>query len=251
LGDLHLGNVNTDEELIRQTARRLKEPNTYWVDLGDACEFINMRDPRFDPGSLPDWVDPGDLADLPSVQIRRYKEIFYPVRKTCLARLKGNHEDTLHRKYERDVYDELNKSIGLHKRKALGFSGFLRLRIIRKVKTDYWTLVCFLHHGAGGGMLAGAKALRLERLPLAWDADIYAVGHTHTKLALSKRRIGMESRSLAVKEKPLIMLNVGGFMRGERGGYVERRGLYPQGLGPVEVWLWPSKGDQREWKVVV
>ena len=90
LGDLHLGNENTDEELIKQVAERLREPNTYWVDLGDACEFINMRDPRFDPETLPGWVELSDLADLPKAQIRRYAELFKPRAKTCLTTAGGS-----------------------------------------------------------------------------------------------------------------------------------------------------------------
>jgi hypothetical protein len=246
LGDLHLGNAATDEKLIEQAAKRLRAKDTYWVDLGDACDFINMSDPRFDPRGLPDWVAVGDLADLPRAQVARYAELFQPVADKCLARLCGNHEDVLSRHYERDVYGELNRSIGLPSDRALGYSGFLRLRVARKGMSDCWTLTCFLHHGAGGGALAGSKALRLERLPASYQADIYAVGHTHTKMVLFKRRLGIDTKRMRLKERPLVMLNVGAWMRAEGAGYAERAGLYPQGLGPVELWLWPARGRDSE-----
>jgi len=233
LGDLHLGHAQTDEGLIRQVAERLGEKYTYWIDLGDACDFINLRDPRFDPGGLPDWIGVEDLADLPAAQIVRYRDIFGRLGDTCLVRLAGNHEDSIRRHYERDVYRELNAAVGLYDEprsfelaagtRALDYSGFVRLRMYRgggmskgPPRGPTWTLTLFVHHGAGGGQLAGAKALRLERLPLAFDADIYAVGHTHTKLTLQKRLVGLGPR-----------------------------GLYPQGLGPIEVWLYPDKKKLR------
>lgn len=248
LGDVHIGNRNTDEGLVEQVARRLEEDGTYWVDLGDACDFINLHDPRFDPRQLPDWIGVADLADLPSAQVRRYTEIFRPVAGRCLARLSGNHEDAILLRQERDVYREINEALGLPPERALGYSGFVRLRLSRgkaRTKTD-WTLTLFLHHGAGGGQLAGAKALRLERLPMAFDADIFAMGHTHTKMVLQKRRVGMSAGNPPrLEDRPLILISVGAFMRGELSGYAERRGLYPQGIGPVELWIWPERKQIR------
>jgi len=246
LGDTHLGNGDTDEDLVKQTAKRLGEAGVYWVDLGDACDFINMQDKRFDAASLPPWIGLEDLADLATAQVQRYVDIFKPYAPTCLCRLQGNHEDSIRKRYERDVYREINALMGVGRDRAPGYGCFLRLRVYRMEKSDPWTLVCFLHHGVGGGMLAGAKALRLERLPMSFDADIFAVGHTHTKLALSKRRIGLHPRGKKVVDKPLALINTGAFMRSyvqNDGGYVEGGLLYPQGLGPVEVWIWPDKKD--------
>ena len=97
-------------------------------------------------------------------------------------------------------------------------------------------------------MLAGSKALRLERLPMSFDADIFAVGHTHTKMALTKRRVGLSPRGKRVIDKPLALINSGAFMRSyvqNDGGYVEGGLLYPQGLGPVEVWIWSQEKELR------
>ena len=85
---------------------------------------------------------------------------------------------------------------------------------------------------------------------MSFDADIYAVGHTHTKIALHKRRIGLRPRGLDVVDKDLVLINVGSFMRGEQSGYAQRKGLYPQAMGPVEVWIWPCKNGEQVLKVV-
>jgi len=243
LGDLHLGNVGTQEKLIEETTRRLAGEHVYWLDLGDSIDAINMRDPRFDPRALPDWIGLADLADLPAAQVARYRHWFGGLGGTCLARLYGNHEYTLQRHYERDVYAELNRAIDLAPERALGYSGYVRLRfrnVVGDKVHDTWTQTLYIAHGAGGGRLAGSKALKLERLPLAHDADIYAMGHTHTKLVLQKRRTGLSSRSLAIEDHAQIMVNVGAYLDGNEG-YAERAGYFPQALGPVELWFYPSE----------
>ena len=268
VSDVHIGNGATDEALVKQVAGRLQEPDTYWLDLGDRCDFINTKDKRFDPSSLPDWVEVMDLADLPAAQIRRYSELFGPVAPKCLMALEGNHEWMIRKRYDRDVYRNLNAMMGLYAKsehpaleikgtRCPGVSGFLRLRLRRgrsdEEKTsqrDGWTLTIFVHHGTGGGKLAGSKAINLERLPMAFDADVFAMGHTHTKLALSKRRIGIDSRRMQVVDKPMALINTGAFMRNYvqvNDGYGEEKLLYPQGVGPVELWLYPN---EREWKLV-
>ena len=247
LGDVHIGSGGTDEALVEQVAQRLKEPNVYWIDLGDAIDAINVSDPRMDFSELPEWVDVGDLSDLMTCQVERYKHYFGKLGKTCLARLTGNHEGLLHHKYERNVYRELNQAIDLDEGKALGYSGFVRLRFRQRSGdkvVNTWTQTLYISHGGGGGKLAGSKATNLERLPLAWDADIYAMGHTHTKMVVQKRRVGVNPRKNSIIDKQVLLINTGAFMRGD-GGYAERKMLYPQALGPVELWFTPSEQHIR------
>jgi hypothetical protein len=249
LGDLHLGASNVDEKLIQDVATRLAGDNVYWVDLGDSIDAINRTDPRFDPSMLPEWIGMADLTDLPRAQVSRYKHYFGRLGENCLARLYGNHEMTLQRKYERNVYGELNRAIELKPERALGYSGFIRLRFrYRRGKTnkvsESWTQTIYIHHGASNGRLAGGKALNLERLALGWEADVYAVGHSHTKLVLQKRVLGMQSKKNVIEDKQKVMINVGAFMDGSTG-YAERKGLYPQSLGPVELHFLPSRKHIR------
>ena len=247
LGDLHLGNAGTEEALIEETTQRLAGEHVYWIDLGDAIDAINMRDPRFDPRSMPDWIGMADLADLPAAQVARYRHWFGAYGETCLARLYGNHEYVLQKHFERDVYRELNQSIGLAPERAPGFSGFVRLRFRRmsggKVG-DTWTQVLYINHGCTGGKLMGAKALALERLPASWDADVYAIGHSHSRLAFGKPVHGLASKKAQVEQHKRVFVNVGAYMTG-LDGYAERAGYAPQEPGPVELWFYPSERRVR------
>ena len=56
-------------------------------------------------------------------------------------------------------------------------------------------------------------------------------------------------RKLRLVDKQVTLINVGSFMRAytQSGadGYVVEKLLYPQGLGPVELWVWPDKQEVR------
>ena len=244
-GDEHLGNAATDETLVEKTTRLLEGDNVYWIDLGDAIDAINMRDPRFDPRSLPDWIGIADLVDLPAAQVARYRHWFGRFGHNCLARLRGNHEEALQHHFERDIYAELNRAIELPPERALGYSGFVRLRFRKRGGSqdrilDTWTQTLYIHHGYVGGKLIGAKAIALERLPASWDADVYAMGHSHTRLAFAEPRFGVSSKKLEIVSRRQIFVNVGSYMTG-LGGYAERKGYRPQEPGPVELLFYPSE----------
>ena len=247
VGDLHLGHAETNEKLVEDVAQRLQAKDTYWIDLGDAIDAITMKDPRFDPASMPDWIGIKELGDLPKAQVARYRHYFGRLGSTCWARLLGNHELTLQKYNERDIYGELNDAIGLPKERALGYSGFVRVRFRKRGGSqnrvlDTWTQTLYISHGTGNGKQAGAKALNLEKLRLGWDADIYAQGHTHTKMVLRKRTVGVAPKKLELVDKHIIAVNVGAFLDGKRG-YPEYKQLYPQELGPVELWFYPSRQE--------
>lgn len=248
-GDAHVGHGNADEALLRQVAESVaKDDHAFAIDLGDAVDAVNMSDPRFSVQSLPDWVTVADLADLAGAQVRRYVERIRPMAPKLLARLTGNHEAVLSKRYERDIYRDLCDALQVPEERRLGWGGFLVLKIrytgtnrARGGSHRAWHVVFFLHHGATNGRLAGAKALALERLPMAYDADIYAIGHSHTKLVLTKRTIGPDG------ERTRYLINVGSFIRSgnSKQDYAFARLLYPQDLGPVEVWLYPNQRQVR------
>ena len=43
--------------------------------MGDYCEFINMRDPRFSPQVLAEWFAVGDLTDLTALDGAGWEQV--------------------------------------------------------------------------------------------------------------------------------------------------------------------------------
>lgn len=249
VGDVHLGNANCDESLLRDTVERIENDATaYWFDLGDRCDYINIHDPRFEADSLPEWISIKDLGDLAKVQSQMYVGYFGSIADKCLATVQGNHDYAIQRHSERNVYQQINNVLEIPESSRLGTSGVVRVQFEMYNKVE-WSLDIFLHHGVGGGRKTGGNAIRLEEMSLIVNAQVYAMGHTHKKFSIVKERLTLNNKNDLIFE-PLYMLSTGSFMRGigKSGGYAERALLYPQSVGPVELWVWPRK---KKCKVVM
>lgn len=201
LGDTHLGNRACDETKLQATITEIKDdPFAYWLGMGDYCEFINLSDPRFDPTALANWITVPALADLSEVQRDTFLDHVKPIADRCIGLLKGNHEATINKHYERNIYSEIVSGVrdqmtNPPKQLGLGYCGFIRLRLERspspKRKGQYWTTDIFAHHGWGGGRLAGSKALKLERAMRYFDADLILIAHWHSMQTDNATVIGL------------------------------------------------------------
>jgi len=262
LGDVHVGARACHEDRFRATVQEIKSnPLAFWVGMGDYCDFVNASDPRFAATALADWVQVPDLVDLAAAQRDHFLELIEPITGKCLALLKGNHEDTIHRHYERAIYDEIvalvkgrmttNTLSSSKGALGLGYCGFLRLRLERapssKNKGHYWTTDLFLHHGWGGGRLAGSKALKLERALRYYDADLVLIGHWHTQQTLQSSVIGL-NRAGRFRKRDRRGCVTGTWLEGhpENGEtYAERAGYGPAPIGCPIIEFNPSTETYR------
>lgn len=188
IGDVHLGARACDEELFEKVIKRVEqEENTYWLGMGDMCDFINRKDPRYTPHVHPDWLI-GEV-DLAKAQKERFLEITKPIAHKCLCLLEGNHETAILKHFERDIYSEIvtgmkdNGGFEPETQLAMGYYGWLILNFDRETKGENHNpttrIVFNLHHGFVGGKLAGAKALNMQRWLWTHDADLVIFGHSH------------------------------------------------------------------------
>jgi hypothetical protein len=257
LGDIHIGAAACDEQRLRDTVARIAgDPNCYFIGMGDYCDFIQRSDPRFDPGVLADWIKMADLADLSRAQRDRFLDIIKPIASKCLALVLGNHEAMITKHYERDIYYELVSGVKAlggwpedHKL-AIGYTGWLNLNFYRSSKRARVTKIKInLHHGHGGGRLAGAKALNMQRRLAFHKADICIVGHTHDTLILPGAY--QDTAGKKVVEKKQVGVVAGSFLRGfNQDGpstYSEVKGYLPMPLAGTEIILRPGakKHDDR------
>lgn len=252
IGDTHLGHVAADETLIRRTIERVKESdNTLWVGLGDIVDGIGRMDKRHREESLAPWCHGVNRV---FAQQREYAiEMLRPIGDKCLGYIMGNHEEHLESTGVDLYYSVLEGILARDDESlALGMSGFIVLKFRRTNDGDRKggtkTIVLYLHHGYGGGQLMGSKAIKLERLPASYDADIYIIGHTHTKLAFPVQRIAT-ARGGKLTERELWLCNTGGFMRSSIESttvYSERKGYKPTSLGSIEIELRPGAEDPHD-----
>jgi len=246
LGDIHLGAAACDEAQFRNTVSYIKTNKLHWIGMGDYADFINMRDPRFSVGGLAPWVGMAELIDLAKAQRDRFLDIIAPIAPYCLGLLMGNHETSILRHYERDIYSEIVTGVkerGGFKADyplALGYSGWLRLRFHR-TDTDKRQIKLYLHHGYTGGKLAGAKALDMQRALWSKNADLIVFGHCHDTQG---QRAAVEDINDA--DEIIYRYRVGCFsgtyLKTAQQGtttYSEVKGYLPLPIGGVEIYMHP------------
>lgn len=257
LGDIHLGNAACDEKLLKKVIKRIADDDDcLWIGLGDYAEFINRRDPRFDPRSLADWIELHDLVDLSQVQVDRLCDYLKPIMPKCLALIEGNHESAITHHYERAIYAEIVARTKQEMRTVdhigLGMMGWLQLIFRRgdgnKKRGGTTIINISLHHGFVGGRLAGAKALNMQRWLWSHDCDIAIFGHSHNSMNQIERTIGLNAKGQLVKKRKYGLYS-GTFLDTATEGivtYAERRGYLPTPIGGSEIILRPGATQWRD-----
>jgi predicted phosphodiesterase len=251
LGDIHLGNAACDEALFKGAIERIaSDESCYWLGMGDFCEFINVTDPRFSPDSLAPWIKMAHIGDLAKAQRDRFLDFIEPIASRCLGMIEGNHEKSIRKYYERDIYSDL--VIGVKERGgfeathplALGVCGWMNWAFymvpdkagrLRSIKVN-------AHHGFVGGKLAGAKALNMQRWLWSHDADLVIFGHSHNA-SVQVEAVEAMSGSRVIHQHRIGCYG-GTFMSG--AGYAIEKGYFPTPKTYNEIRLRPWAKEQRD-----
>ena len=250
-GDTHLGHIAADERLIQRTIDDIRDSdNTFWMGLGDMVDGIGRMDKRHREESLAPWCH--GINRVFKEQRDYAVEMFLPIGNKCIGYVMGNHEEYLEASGV-DLYYSVLEGIldNDDESLALGMSGFIVLKFRRtnaERKGGTTTIVLYVHHGAGGGLLMGSKAIKLERLPASYVADIYIIGHTHTKLAFPLSQVAV-NRGGRIEARDMWLCNTGGFMRNaveSTAIYSERKMYKPLPLGSIEIELRPGAENPAE-----
>lgn len=257
LGDVHLGAAACDENLLRAVVRRIEEDEAcYWIGMGDYCDFINMKDPRFSVESLAGWIGRADMVDLARAQRDRFLEIVKPIAGKCLALVEGNHEAMITKHYERDIFREIVSGVKEFAGRpadyplGLGVYGWLLLRFYRDGEKRHHgaSVTVNLHHGFTGGRLAGAKALSMQRWLWTHECDLALFGHSHNTGA-QVETIEWVDKGGKVRHRRAIGAYCGTFLNTVGDGvvtYSEAKGYMPMPTGHVEVLLRPGAEDDAQ-----
>lgn len=237
--DVHLGAEACDEKRLAGVVKTIAaRDNYYWIGGGDYCDFINRKDPRFDVESLASWCR--NKPDIVGEQFKRFKEVFRPIAGKCLSLVKGNHEDSILRHYERDIYSDIvtwmKDEAGMKNDAVLGAGvyGWLLLGLYRsKRRQERGTTVKInLHHGFTGGRLAGAKALNLQKWLWTHECDIALQGHSHNSEMQVEQVEGVSDQGEPWSKRRFGIF-CGTFLNSVGAGdgtYSEQKGYLPNGI---------------------
>lgn len=209
--DLHIGDSHCDIAGIKNRIETVKnKENAYCILNGD---IINNATKTSVSDCYAEELSPME-------QIKRFVEVFEPIKDKIVAITSGNHENRTYTKEGIDITFLCAKQLGIEERYSkTGAIIFLRVGD-KKVKTHKNQQVCYMiysTHGSGGGRKEGAKAIRLADMSNIIDADIYIHSHTHLPMVMKEAyyRTDSKNSSFAIVDKLFVntsaMLNYGGY----------------------------------------
>ncbi len=253
IGDTHVGNVATNEGVIKKAVARIAtEPLSYTILTGDYCDYIARTDKRFDAGTIPDWLRPWFWKkDMIAGQTERLLSLISPVKGKVLGVLEGGHEAKISKYYENNVYTDVLKGVKKAPEEMLGLgkAGFIRLKLRRMSsegkRLGTWTVIIYAQHEGPASSKSGAKALFLESLIGAYGADVFLVGHGHARISLKKEYTGIAKKGFELVKKEWVAAMCGSALGsvsdpGKGQPYFEGTRMFPLGAGFIEIQLIPA-----------
>lgn len=255
LTDTHIGAKACDEKLLRQHIQAIADDESaYWIGGGDYVEAIAHHDKkRWKPEVVANWAV--GHTDVIGRQRDYFLDMTAPIAHKCLGLAAGNHEFECDKHYARNIYWEIVTGVAQRKGIApemlgLGVQGFIALTFRHGVGkaanggNHAWRMSIFVHHGYGGGRLAGGDSLALERALSLHDCDLLLMGHRHVFRALDVQVFSPGKETAVQRERLGVMMR--GYLRGfiEQDGthtpidtYSEQKGLPARGVGafPIEI----------------
>ncbi len=165
--DWHLGSHTCDTDAVEQWINTIAKEGWYVMLGGDLLEM-----------SLKTSV--GDVYEQtmsPMEQIDKAVQLLYPIKDQLLWGVGGNHSQRSVRAVGIDPDLLIARELGC------GYSAFQAAGRVQ-VGEAHWKIG--LTHGAGGGMLIGAKLNTANKLANVYhNLDLYLSGHTHADVSSS------------------------------------------------------------------
>jgi predicted phosphodiesterase len=241
-GDWHVGTPNCDMKSISLKIEEIKNtPNAYLALVGDLAECIELKDKRFSISSV-DKIFYPRLSELSVAQYDYIKDLLTPIKDKILCAVPGNHEEKIKSEYCHDIHLDLCRTLNIPN---MGTAGFLKIKFDRS-QFHAPELITFLTHGWVGGRSSGSKINAVENLSQYFEADLYAMGHSHNLFVSSKSRLSVAGSH--TKSKDVWFCNTGSYLQtyvDEQSCYAEKMCLPPNKLGCPKFTIDVSSGGLK------
>ncbi len=241
IGDVHEGNIGCCEKTLKRVIKYVKDtPNTFWIAMGDMLEAIVPSDKRFDIRTVAVKYQ-RELDNLVPEQIATTVERFKPITKNCLGWHRGGHCEKIRKFHHTDVLKEIHRHLGV---KVYYDMAITRLRFYAENTRWSNSFDILSAHGNIAGRKEGGKINRLVDLMADHEADIYALGHGHTRQPVTKYRLYFDQAG-EIQSRETFGTFTGSFLKAYiKGGtsYAEKAMYPPNSIGAVEFKINPRLG---------
>lgn len=239
-GDLHYGasgaNIKRFEENV--IAANAKDPDAYFLDMGDSFDCITVRDWRYRPHELASELR--GREDIVDAQVEGLAALWAKhkiPRSRLLGKLHGNHEDTI---LKEGGSNPSERYCYLTKQQNLGYCTFLRLQFCRNKTSSNYDLILYLHHGFAGGRKEGAAVnTYIDHAFRHPGAQVYLYGHNHRKWVHRVPTLSPDWANHEQRDESIIIGNTGTYLmtlgKHNAPSYSEKKGMYPVEIGHLEI----------------
>jgi len=244
LGDIHIGAAGCDEKSFKKKVREIAEDENHWtIFMGDHCECVTQKDPRWDEKAVADWMFEKEVrGKIVQAQMERFLELVEPIPKERILGVhEGNHESKVRSHHQQDLTMDIAEAKGVT---YLGQEAFTRVVFERANSRESHQLDIFSTHGSGGGRKTGAKVNKIEDLGGFIEARVYLMGHVHDKIVTSKPMLHM-NREMQLKARNRIFAITGTFLKTyHTGNSYGAQALYPPtAIGAITLEFSPTTGE--------
>jgi len=250
LGCMHIEHAGCQIDRLKADVKKIStEPNSFWIGLGDAGDYIHYLDKRFDPESLPAKFSIKDLATWGEVVNEEVEKILQPIAHKCLGVHMGNHEWTFFKKYGFNPAEDLAERL---KTKYLAYEAFTLLQVKEGNKGRYSCRI-FSTHGFGGGRKTGGAINNIVDLTVNYEADIYFMAHVHKIGSTKEAQCGITDRCEFKKNDKAYCIS-GTYLDSKQiglTGYEVRMGGKPSSVGCPHVTVWCNSNYEKQMAVTI
>lgn len=216
LSDLHYGDPNAREDIIKQLVKQIADdPACYTLLCGDLLNTAVVG------GKSDAKAEKKRITE----QIVDMVELLRPIKDKILTAVPGNHEERAYKIADVDLTELMMAMLGIpHLYRQTSSLMFVRTGKGRNGGKVVYSI--YINHGhGGGGRRAGSKVNSLEDLGFVVDSDLIIAGHTHLPAVFRKSRLKIVPQTFSAEPQEQVFVNLASALG--YGGYGERAGYQP------------------------
>jgi hypothetical protein len=249
-GDCHRGDKASDDKaFIAMLKKHGKQPNTYFINMGDLHSYIPVTDKRYEMSNLSEkyWGQQNYIGQMIGDTAALIAEHTTP--DQWLVTTAGNHEAGLTKHTNLDPISVMSMALGKEWQPYIfngGYTWYLGLIFGHEAGGAIRKYTIYGNHGWGGGSRTeGGPITKYSRTVSYYDADLYLFGHTHGLWTHAIEGVSpmFETNTPRLTAHDRFVCECGTFLKtlsnDENATYSERAGFPPKRIGHITIKLKP------------
>lgn len=235
-GDVHFGAHNCDVDRFEWFLKKsAKSENPYYLGMGDFIDLMSISENKALKNANLHDTTVDRLDELVLSDNRKFVQMCKQMDGRLIGMIGGNHQYVLSNgKYSDEDLAERMKTT------YLGYLSVINIKM-KVSNTKYLNLSIFACHGKGGGKLLGTSINKVvDMANVINNADVYAMGHDHQRMAVPKSVLeigsGNQRVPFTLQQKRQYFVRSGSFQKSyqkDTVGFAQGNLMKPADLGAV------------------